>query len=83
MRPQAWRFSPNGMHLYVSFQHVGSSYDVARDDGWSFQGDKPYPMFPWREYMVDNADYELLRMHHFDYYNYLYDSSFGYQVSHN
>jgi len=39
---------------------MGSIYDVARDDGWSFQGDKPYPMFPWREYMVDNVDYALL-----------------------
>jgi secreted PhoX family phosphatase len=30
-------FSPDAMHLYVSFQHVGVIYDVTRDDKQSFK----------------------------------------------
>jgi uncharacterized protein len=31
-------FSPNGRHMYVSYQHVGIIYDVWRDDGLPFSG---------------------------------------------
>jgi sugar lactone lactonase YvrE len=31
-------FSPNGRHMYVSYQHVGIIYDVWRDDRLPFSG---------------------------------------------
>ena len=31
-------FSPNGRHMYVSYQHVGIIYDIWRDDGLPFSG---------------------------------------------
>jgi secreted PhoX family phosphatase len=31
-------FSPDGMHMYVSFQHIGIVYDITRDDKQPFQG---------------------------------------------